>query len=103
MNTSFNFYGFIAAVEFNSQDSTIECMVSTQQGTKVLRHKVGSKTGATKAESRQLWSELQACKKDQDQVFFIRRADAKGFPTYFDSVLISPDHVLDDEVATIIA
>ena len=97
MNTSFNFYGFIAAVEFNNAASTIECMVATQHGTKVLRHKVGSKTGASKDESRQLWSELKACMRDQDQVFFMRRADAKGFPTYFDSVLIAPEQVQDTE------
>ena len=103
MNTSFNFHGFIAAVEFNQVANTIECMVNTQHGTKVLRHKVGSKTGATKAESRQLWSELRACQRDQDQVFFMRREGAKGFPTFFDSVLIAPEQVQDDEVATIIA
>lgn len=101
MTTSFNFYGYIAAVEFNKASTTIECMVATQEGTKVLRHKVGSKTGATQAESRQLWSELQACKRDQDQVFFMRRADAKGFPTHFDSLMISTETVSQDEVAVI--
>ena len=95
--TNFNFYGFIGAVAFNKATSTIECMVNTQQGTMVLRHKVGSKTGATEQESRQLWAELKACQRDQDQVFFMRREGAKGFPTYFDSVLIAPEQVQQDE------
>ena len=95
--TNFNFFGFIAAVEFNQATSTIECMVATQSGTKVLRHKVGSKTGASKEESRQLWAELKACQRDQDQVFFMRREGAKGFPLYFDSVMIAPEQVQQDE------
>ena len=103
MNTTFNFYGFIAAVEFNKTASTIECMVATQHGTKVLRHKVGSKFGATKEQSRELWNELKACMKDQDQVFFMQREGAKGFPTYFDSVMVAQEQVQADEFASMIS
>ena len=103
MNTKTNFHGFIAGVAFNKAASTIECMVNTQHGTKVLRHKVGSKTGLTATESAALWKELKACMADQDHVFFMQRNGAQGWPTFFDSVMIAQEEVPAGDFELLIA
>lgn len=90
------FQGYIAAIAFNKASTTVECMVNTQYGTKVLRHKIGSLTGLSVEESKQLWKELHAAMRDQDRVHFFQREGAKAWGTYFDSMMVEQVVTEDD-------
>ena len=92
------YFGYIGAVAFNKETSTIEVILNTTQQTRLMRHKVGAMQGLTKAQSHDLWHQLHKAMDEQSMVQFFYRGNWKA---WFDVVEII-DNNADETFAQMI-